>query len=672
MSVFLILIATISGSTQYASTTLASANDRTSKYFQSAIEAANWITSFQVTPLSSNWGIPYPNQLAWGLDPFYYSNGTITADTNEIQAGARQQHAYLIAGHDAGLGADAALNAYLVTHDPKYFSIFRVYYDYFQRSQLPNNLTQSNNTRSPESLDGYWPEQANVGAGPDGIFGTYDDQVQLEPVFPAAEHGNPIAAALIAYYRLTNDSSALAMLNRYGNWLIHDQIQSGEFAGAFPVTQYYATIGWKPRMFETTESAWILCELYMLSGNQTYLNAAILAGTYMISRQFTGSYDTRIEGALPYESNRTNYNRSVSTNHAGFTLLAWTQLYRLTGNPQFLTAARRYADWLLSFQVTATGTPWGDHTYSNDTMAIGGYYYGYDTDKHSFGWRVALSLWSAAYAIPGLLILSQVSGDQRYLQSAELAAEWLTNMRFTDQKLVPLQSLGIIKYVVSSWWGLYPQFYQPSMDEVRKAGITDYVDQARTNPLSIVERNLTWFEQTFNVNFNQIDYETAGRGPQYMKMIWSWWPSIGFEPRYGGDIAFGQFSIANYLRYNESIEESRTLIHDLSQEANSTSTLPRNLTISIAEDEQLLKEAIQDYNDGWFPIANAKLEQASKLARNLTDIVSPLTEAARLESQLTITIVIVAALIIGTNYYWYNRLKNAKRTRRSSPKKAKR
>jgi len=391
----------------------------------------------------------------------------------------------------------------------------------------------------------------------------------------------------------------------------------------------------------------------------------------MISRQFTGSYDTRIEGALPYESNRTNYNRSVSTNHAGFTLLAWTQLYRLTGNPQFLTAARRYADWLLSFQVTATGTPWGDHTYSNDTMAIGGYYYGYDTDKHSFGWRVALSLWSAAYAIPGLLILSQVSGDQRYLQSAELAAEWLTNMRFTDQKLVPLQSLGIIKYVVSSWWGLYPQFYQPSMDEVRKAGITDYVDQARTNPLSIVERNLTWFEQTFNVNFNQIDYETADRGPQYMKMIWSWWPSVGFEPRYGGDIAFGQFSIANYLRYNESIEESRTLIHDLSQEANSTSTLPQNLTLSIAEDEQLLKEAIQDYNDGWFPIANAKLEQASKLVRNLIDIVSPLTEAARVESQLTITIVILTGIIIGTNYYWYNRLKNAKRTRRSSSKKAK-
>jgi len=638
-----------------------------SKYLQNAIEAADWISSFQVTPLGATWGIPYPDQRVWGFDPYYYSNGTITADTNGIQAGVKQQMAFLLAGHDAGLGADAVLNAYLATHDTKYLRIFQVYYDYFQRSQIPNNMTQAGESNETGIInDGYWPEQATVEAGPDQIYGTRDDQIQLGAVFPAAEHGNPIAATLIAYYRLSNDSTALRMLNRYGNWLINDQIKFGEYAGAFPVTQYYMTLGWKPRMYETTESAWILCELYTLTRNQTYLNAAIAAGTYAMSRQFTGSNDTRIEGALPYESNRTKYNRAVSTNHAGYTLLAWTQLYRLTGNVRFLTAARSYGDWLLSFQVTQSGTPWGDHTYSNDTMAVGGYYYGYDTDRHTFGWRVALSLWSAADAIPGLLLLYQSSGDQRYLQSAELAAGWLTKMKYSDRNLVPLQSLAITKYVVSSPWGLYPQFYQPSMKEVQDAGITDYVDKVRSNSSLLTERNLTWFEQTFNLNFNQIDYQMAVRGAQYMKMIWSWWPSVGFEPRYGGDIAFGEFSVAQYIEYNNDVNSTRTLIQELSQVTNTTQVLPSNLTLSVAKAQQLLDQATQNFNDGWFPVASAKLEQATELAKNVTVILAPFTEAANLnhiQDQLTILLVTLSALLITTNLYWHRRFRMA--TRRS-------
>lgn len=45
--------------------TFGASNDA-SKYFQTAIEAADWISSFQVTPLGSGWGIPYPDQLVYG------------------------------------------------------------------------------------------------------------------------------------------------------------------------------------------------------------------------------------------------------------------------------------------------------------------------------------------------------------------------------------------------------------------------------------------------------------------------------------------------------------------------------------------------------------------------------------------------------------------------------
>jgi hypothetical protein len=654
----------------FASNFPSTANDPSSSFLRVAVEATDWISSFQLTPISSTWGIPYPDQRVWGLDPFYYSNGTITSDTDSIQAGAKQHLAFLIAGHDAGLGANAALNAYLATRDDRYLKIFQVYYGYFQRTQLPNNLAESQSLIGDRqnittNNDGFWPEQARVEAGHDHVFGTSDDVVQLQPIFPAAEHGNPIAATLIAYYRLTNDLTALRMLEKYGDWLINNQIHSGEYAGAFPVTQYYSMIGWKPRMYETTESAWILCELYMITGNRTYLDAADSAGNYMISRQFTGSNDTHVEGALPYESNRTRYNRSVSTNHAGFTLLAWTQLYRLTGNMLFLTAAKRYANWLLSFQVTPQTAPWGDHTYSNDSMAIGGYYYGYDTDEHTFGWRVALSLWSAAYAIPGLMLLNQVSEDPRYIQSSQLAAKWLMSMRFPDQLMVPLQSLTIVKYIISSWWGLYPQYYQPNMSEVQKSGITDFVEKGRRNLSSILDRNLTWFEQTFNVDFNQIDYQMASRGPQYMKMIWSWWPSIGFEPRYGGDIALGEFAIASYVKYNEQIAGTRILLQKLVQLTKNGQDLPENLTLSIAENQKLLEDAVKDFNDGWFSIASAKLDHASSLVHNLEEALGLFTETMKyklLQQQLLISFVVVSALLAVTNVYWLKRVRGTDRT----------
>ena len=192
----------------------------------------------------------------------------------------------------------------------------------------------------------------------------------------------------------------------------------------------------------------------------------------------------------------------------------------------------------MSFQVTPTKTAWGNHTYANDPMAVGGYYYGYDTERHEFGPSVALSLWSAAYSIRGLLLLSETTNNETYLGSALLAANWLTRMRYPDTSLIPLQALAITKYVSSSWWGLYPQFYQPDMRMIEKAGIPSFVKEGQSNPQAILDQNRTWFERTFNVDFNLIDYQMASRGPQFMKMVWSWWPSLGFEPRYGGDIVF--------------------------------------------------------------------------------------------------------------------------------------
>ena len=627
--------------------------DSASRYIDLGLEATNWIASFQVTPLNDSWGIPYQSQRAWGLDPFFFENGTISAEVGGIRASERQKLAFLIGGHDAGLGASAALDAYLQTNDPRYLKIFNVYFDFFQRAQAPN---------------GYWAEQADVSAGPDGQFGSTDDSAVLRAVFPSPEHGNPIAAALISYYRWSHDGRALQMLKNYGSWLVNTQIKSGNWSGAFPVTQHYFAIGWKPRMYETTESAWILSELYIITGNETYLNSAESAGRYMLSRQFTGTEwaNTLVFGALPYESNGTKYTNAVSTNHAGFTLLAWAQLFRITGDRSYLIGARNYARWLLSFQVTPTFESWGNHTYANDSMAVGGYYYGYNPEKHAFNGDTALSLWSAAYAIRGLLLLTQITNEVAYLRSALLAADWLTHMRYPDSSLVPLQALAITKYTSSSWWGLYPQFYQPDMNEVEKAGIPEFVAQGRSNPRTILESNLTWFEQTYNVNFNLIDYQTASRGPQYMKMLWSWWPSLGFEPRYGGDIAFGAFAIGNYLRYNETLQSSQSMLNEIGESTrDQTLGVPTNITDSYNRAQQLVREAEDNFAEGWYSTAMSKLAEVSSLTQATIrglGILVPILQTNRTNRTILESLIVALIVLAVANVYQYYRLRRLSRS----------
>lgn len=674
----LILIAILMNQSLVVPALSTQSSESETRYAKLGLEAADWIASFQVTPLNDSWGIPYKDESAWGLDPYFFENGTITAGVGNIAGGERQKLAYLIGGHDAGEGANAALDAYLETGNPKYLEIFNVYYGYFLGSQIPGTRTTTPahallGTGKNITVDnsGFWAEQASVSAGANGNYGSETDETNLQAIYPAAEHGNPIAITLIAYYRFTHDQAALAMLNRYGSWLVGTQIHNGEYAGAFPVTQYYWALGWKPRMYETTESAWVLAELYLLTGNQTFLNSAEAAGQYMLSRQFIGPEweNTPVYGALPYEWNETHYTNSVSTNHAGFTILAWTQLYRITGESRYLEAAEKYADWLLSFQVTDTHAVWGNHTFANDSMAVGGFYYGYQTANHQFGWRVAESLWSAGYAVPALLMLSRITSNNRYGGSALLAADWLDRMRYSDSTLIPLQALAIIKYPLSSWWGLYPQYYQPDMGEVEKAGIVSFVNQGKMNQSSIRDQQPTWFEKTFNVDFNMIDYEMASRGPTAMKMVWSWWPNIGFEPRYGGDIAFGAFAIDSYLTFNVTSYEAAQILEQIGQiTGNDTTSLPQNITASYNEAAKLLAAAQRNFNLGWYTVANGQINDALTYANSALSELQPLIHLRQNNTTLLALLAVAVLVILISNLYWHRRLTRMTKHRRIHPK----
>jgi hypothetical protein len=287
---------------------------------------------------------------------------------------------------------------------------------------------------------------------------------------------------------------------------------------------------------------------------------------------------------------------------------------------------------------------------------VGGFYYGYNTAQHEFGWRVAESLWSAGYAIPALLRLSQLTDNETYRDSALLAANWLTRMSYPDQTLIPLQALAITKYPLSSWWGLYPQYYQPDMTQVAKAGILSFVDQGRRNQSSIENKHPTWFEKAFSVDFNIIDYEMASRGPSYMKMVWSWWPNVGFEPRYGGDIAFGAFATDGYLTFNATLNPLNQILAQIEElTGNNTGILTENATAMYDQARNLAAAASQSFASGWYLLARAQARSAiqrAQVALNYVQLMTPLKQTNQI---FLITIVVVVMVLLTSNIYWHRR-----------------
>jgi hypothetical protein len=313
--------------------------------------------------------------------------------------------------------------------------------------------------------------------------------------------------------------------------------------------------------------------------------------------------------------------------------LAWLRLYDITGKEEYLASALDYADWLLSMQVTPENYPWGDHTFANDLYAVGGYYYSYNPQNHTHGKGTFQSLWSASFGAKGLLLAYQMTGDDRYFDSALLALQWLANMRYDDQKDIPLQALGRFKHVRSSYWGLYPQGYQPNMTLVDEGGILGFVDRGLADKESIRNRNLTWYEKTFGVDFNTINFEMASRGERYMKLLWSWWPDIGFEPRYGGDVAAGFFTMAWYLNALEELEMGNEALEVL-EEAVTNSYLAEEHA-KILQSAQIENENVRrEFQAGWYSIASLMTRSSVEKIENAIETINLESERARIEDEM--------------------------------------
>lgn len=169
------------------------------------------------------------------------------------------------------------------------------------------------------------------------------------------------------------------------------------------------------------------------------------------------------------------------------------------------------------------------------------------------------------------------------------------------------------------------------------------------------------------MNFNEIDYQMASRGDQYMKMIWARWPDVGFEPRYGGDIAFGEYAIANYLAYQDKLRAAQSDIHEIEELTNNqTSYLPTNVTTSYLFARALLNDAMCNFSDGWLAIAVAELGNATRLAEFALKELAVLTPLNSSRTTVQIETAALLALMIFTitiNVYWYRKIRQRSSSR---------
>jgi hypothetical protein len=156
----------------------------------------------------------------------------------------------------------------------------------------------------------------------------------------------------------------------------------------------------------------------------------------------------------------------------------------------------------------------------------------------------------------------------------------------------------------------------------------------------------------------------ASRGPQFMKMVWSWWPNLGFEPRYGGDIAFGAFTIGNYLTFDEKFQSLQANLMEIERlTSDQTLGLPKNITTSYQQAKQLASDAERNFNESWYSAAMAKVGDASALAQETIKelgILVPILQTNRtvLEDMGTVLEgmgTVIAALAI-VNVYLYHAL----------------
>ena len=170
-----------------------------------------------------------------------------------------------------------------------------------------------------------------------------------------------------------------------------------------------------------TRVARLFLSAYEVLGDERYLTAAKRTGQFLIKAQQPGGYWTggySLTFAGPHPSGNRDYGR-IQDDYQTTPLHFLLYLYRLTGDPAYLNAARRAADFLVAAQ-----NPNGSWS--------GGFYWSKKQGHASGGRGVGGGEFNdGAMSDPfaALLLMYHVTKDEKYLKPLVKAADWVIHSK---------------------------------------------------------------------------------------------------------------------------------------------------------------------------------------------------------------------------------------------------
>ena len=156
------------------------------------------------------------------------------------------------------------------------------------------------------------------------------------------------------YHRLQSCLDPTVHLQAVADWLVRAQD-----AGSDRGVSYGAELGQDFQASYPETTGYIIptfLDLARWCGNASYRERAVEMGDWEIAVQMPC-------GAVM--GGRVNPNPTPAVFNTGQVLLGWSMLVRETGEPRFLEAARRAADWLLSVQDADGNWTKGNSAFAN-------------------------------------------------------------------------------------------------------------------------------------------------------------------------------------------------------------------------------------------------------------------------------------------------------------------
>jgi hypothetical protein len=461
----------------------------------------------------------------------YYLNYDDPKDPANAGLLGRQNYISLQLADLAGYKALALLKAHKATGNPLYLERFRrTFLRQLLDKQLPSATLSLGATQTfqatfqPSPLQdvtlnatGAFANSATLAAGPDGVLGTADDELTWRWNGHAVFNFAALTEALATYAQSERAPEVVTAVDRAGQFLLRQERRTSAGLGAGTWAYALAPAGGAANRMTTGLVALTLLRLSMLRSLPAApaLRAAAQRAAAWLRQQPASEVDPVSAGAE-------------------------LQVLLAFGDT---AAAMATADALLARMTTPANLSWGNHKYGTDPHAVGGI-------SSPWGSGSFQSVWFATYNVAGLLAFGRATRNDRYTIAADLLVRWLGDKLARSQQdaeIVHVQDLraGVTRIAGGTWWGLYPETYEPNAGTYEDAShvtretvphlILGWVSSPSS---SLTERPESWLEQQVKVDFERMLHARVRAEPYYAH-ISSFYPWQGYRPapRNLGDVS---------------------------------------------------------------------------------------------------------------------------------------